>query len=752
MAEIEQLNQAKQHILQNPQTLSQVLPIIIQVASASTDLQTQQWCSTFFIDITTPENKSISFFQKQDAASMILPTLMHLSKINDILIFKNVILTMTNIYDMIFDLVAKTSNKILWHDFDELKKFIILQWSTTYPLTPSFTGTSNDKEIDESKAIGVKLAIIKFISKIIVIQTTNIIPKDPRRPNSSNNKSNNSNKICIANISESHSVISKNVLDAEAQGLLDVLCNYLNEEEYLIPQKFIAVLNALVIILQKRYQSFSTKIINAIMGLNISSKYQFSQDSNLKFRLAIRYVERYYKNLLNYILRANLLNQSNQHYSKAQKIISDINYKMDSTKKRGILTDLNNNDSQHSRKKIKLENPPLPPSTPSLLTNDNSYASLYRLIESNNDLCSFDVTQIPQQTLSNVAIAALLNTDQNKLISVLSIVSARYADLMSKTLTPQPQNPPLSSSTSSIPPPPPSTTTVSSASTLQIPTDEQVKSEAIDDTEKDDAENQEILQSNENQDADLDSTYILPPPPALTLDDKKRHLAFIIENFFKISNYKNDQAAETIDDSLKINKIAISNWSKNSWLIILTRLATRGLADQDLEGNELSDLIRESIFQYFLENIHERIDIIIEWLNEEWYAEFNKNYKDDSTSTNSAKITSELTPVYLKWTEKVLDSMIPFLETNDRKLFIRFLSDLPFLNDTLVEKLKSLCIDPERSSLGFQALQFLIMFKPPVKGYCIEILKDLFENNEDLKDNSLKILKKYLPEEYADKE
>lgn len=38
-------------------------------------------------------------------------------------------------------------------------------------------------------------------------------------------------------------------------------------------------------------------------------------------------------------------------------------------------------------------------------------------------------------------------------------------------------------------------------------------------------------------------------------------------------------------------------------------------------NQQLSDLIRLAILEYFLENVHGRIDMVIEWLNEEWYSE-----------------------------------------------------------------------------------------------------------------------------------
>ncbi|CCH45302.1 Symplekin [Wickerhamomyces ciferrii] len=736
MSQVEQLNQAKQFVQQSPSAFNQVVQMVVPIAISSQDLPIQQWCTDFFYEFTLPEKREISFYQKQDAAMILIGALKQLIHIKDVTILKNIILTMTNIYELILDLVAKTSNQQLWNDFIEVKKFIIDQWSTTYPLN-----SSNNKEIDETKSIGVKLTIVKFIVKVIVVQTpTNNATKDPRRANQLNGGSSN-NEISISNVSDNHIVLSKNILDAEAQGLLDLLINYLNDEEYLIPQKFISILNGLIIIIQKRYHIFQGKILNSILNFKLDEKFQLSKDSNLKFKLSKRYVDRYIKNLLNYCSRANIITQSNPLSLKAQKWVTLIDTKMNEQKRKGILTDLNDDD-QPLRKKIKLESTTT--TTPllnnSMISDDNSYASLYRLIDSNNELTKFDVSQIPSSILSNLAISTLLNTDTQKLISALSIVSARYTDLINKSQQVQQPQPPQQQ----VPPPPPPPTTATSQTSTNFTKNE------IDDTEKDDLDNNQILSQNEQDDSNLETTYTLPLPNSLSLDEKKIHLKFIIENFFKISNYKiedntpENAGLEPLDNTLKINKIAITKWSKNSWLILLTRLATRGLASTNQEESEiLSDIVRESLFQFFLENIHERIDIIIGWLNEEWFAEFNKNLDDESLTTNDDKI-----PNYLKWTGKILDTMIPFLESNDRKIFIRLLSDLPYLNNELILKLKSLCIDPERSSLGFQSLQFLIMFKPPVKQGCIDILKDLYENNEDLKESAKKLLQKYVPGEY----
>ena len=114
----------------------------------------------------------------------------------------------------------------------------------------------------------------------------------------------------------------------------------------------------------------------------------------------------------------------------------------------------------------------------------------------------------------------------------------------------------------------------------------------------------------------------------------------------------------------------------------------------------MSDLIRLAILEYFLENVHGRIDMVIEWLNEEWYSErvFQLNeYLNEGKDPDKEVIT---TPIYDIWSRKLLMRLYHILNLMI-KIFLRLLSDLPELNEDLIGRIKSLCIDPGRSAIGF---------------------------------------------------
>jgi symplekin len=55
---------------------------------------------------------------------------------------------------------------------------------------------------------------------------------------------------------------------------------------------------------------------------------------------------------------------------------------------------------------------------------------------------------------------------------------------------------------------------------------------------------------------------------------------------------------------------------------------------------------------------------------------------------------------------RVLDGIIPYLDAKD-KLLIRFLSEIPEVNEKVLERVKGLARDPERVQLAVNSLLFV---------------------------------------------
>lgn len=147
-----------------------------------------------------------------------------------------------------------------------------------------------------------------------------------------------------------------------------------------------------------------------------------------------------------------------------------------------------------------------------------------------------------------------------------------------------------------------------------------------------------------------------------------------------------------------LQKINGASWDREAWVSIVTRLGTRAMSTLTEEKNEngqdsIVDKVRTRLLSFIMTNFREYIDFCSSWLVEEWYTE----QLDDTVASSSHR-------PYIIWTQKVLDAMIPYLESRDR-LFMRFLSDLPELTATMLAKVRSLCVDPDRAQLGYTTLQ-----------------------------------------------
>ena len=161
-----------------------------------------------------------------------------------------------------------------------------------------------------------------------------------------------------------------------------------------------------------------------------------------------------------------------------------------------------------------------------------------------------------------------------------------------------------------------------------------------------------------------------------------------------------------------LETMSITEWDKDTWMILLSRLSARGLhPPPSSEESTLLNVLRERLFDYIMINFREHMDLTIMWLTEEWYS-------DQLTGHTS----------YIKWATRIFDNIIPFIEAKDTRIFLRFLGDLPLLTTSHVQKLRILCLDPERLKLGFASIKYLLLLRPPAREAAIELCVDLWRN------------------------
>ncbi|KAJ1540706.1 RNA-processing protein [Saccharomyces cerevisiae] len=656
-------------------------------------------------------------------AAQYLPLLLAMAQSTaDVLVYKNIVLIMCASYPLVLDLVAKTSNQEMFDQLCMLKKFVLSHWRTAYPLRATVDDETDVEQwlaqIDQN--IGVKLATIKFISEAVLSQT----------------KSPSGNEINSSTIPDNHPVLNKPALESEAKRLLDMLLNYLIEEQYMVSSVFIGIINSLSFVIKRRPQT-TIRILSGLLRFNVDAKFPLEGKSDLNYKLSKRFVERAYKNFVQFGLKNQIITKSlssgsgSSIYSKLTKISQTLHVIGEETKSKGIL---NFDPSKGNSKKTlsrqdklkyislwkrqlsallstlgvstKTPTPVSAPATGSSTENmldqlkilqkytlnkashqgntffnnspkpiSNTYSSVYSLMNSSNS--NQDVTQLPNDILIKLSTEAILQMDTTKLITGLSIVaSSKKIKIETEPLAEEPEEP------------------------------------------EDDDRMQKMLQEEESAqeisgDANKSTSAmkeIAPPfePDSLTQDEKLKYLSKLTKKLFELSGRQDTTRAKSSSSS----SILLDDDDSSSWLHVLIRLVTRGI-----EAQEASDLIREELLGFFIQDFEQRVSLIIEWLNEEWF--FQTSLHQDPSN-------------YKKWSLRVLESLGPFLENKHRRFFIRLMSELPSLQSDHLEALKPICLDPARSSLGFQTLKFLIMFRPPVQDTVRDLLHQLKQEDEGL--------------------
>ncbi|CAI4037070.1 hypothetical protein SMKI_01G0260 [Saccharomyces mikatae IFO 1815] len=770
-AEMEQLLQAKTLAMHNNPT--EMLPKVLETTASmyhndnlsKLKLPLAKFFTQLVLDVVSMDSP-IANTERPFIAAQYLPLLLAMAQsTTDVLVYKNIVLIMCASYSLVLDLVAKTSNQEMFDQLCELKKFVLSHWRTAYPLHATIDDESDVEQwtaqIDQN--IGVKLATIKFVSEIVLSQT----------------KSSSGNEINSSTIPDNHPVLEKSALENEAKRLLDMLLNYLIEEQYMISAVFIGIINSLSFIIKRRPQT-TIRILSGLLRFNVDAKFPLETKSDLNYRLSKRFVERAYKNFVQFGLKNQIITKSlssgsgSSIYSKLTKISQTLHVIGEETKSKGILnfdpSKGNGKKTMSRQDKLKyislwkrqlsalqsslgvsaktstpISAPTAGPSTENMLDQlkilqkytlnktshqgttffnsspkpiSNTYSSVYSLMNSSNS--NQDVAQLPNDILIKLSTEAILQMDTTKLITGLSIVASRYTDLMNTYVNSVP-----SSSSSKRKSDEDEDDNYNEEVRKGNPTTNSKKikieteglGEDPEEPEEDDGM-QKMLQQEEtvqesSGDANESSSIakeIAPPfePDSLTQDEKLNYLTRLTKKLFELSSRQDTTPVKTSPSS----PLLLDDDDSSSWLHVLIRLITRGIATQ-----EASDLVREQLLSFFIQDFEQRVSLIIEWLNEEWF--FQTSLRQEPTN-------------YKTWSLKILESLGPFLENKHRRFFIRLMSELPSLHSDHLEALKPICLDPARSSLGFQTLKFLIMFRPPVQDTVRDLLHQLKQEDENL--------------------
>ena len=509
-------------------------------------------------------------------------------------------------------------------------------------------------------------------------------------------------------------------------------------------------MNCLSILVRTR-PAVANKIISAI--LNFNPLKQASTPLSPKMMVVVRSMERTTRALLRNINKHNpngpLAAKIDSYLLRLNQSRIAIFAEMPSLKRHAPNEPI---DGLDDVKRIRLTGsggrfPPMPPPP-------NTFADLFTLTQ-DAALKAFDVKLLPADIVTTIATALLQHIDQDSLHEATAAVKARYAHLQKVSMpTPVPD--------------------VALAGPTGIDDEDDYDPEYEPGLESITAPSTEkVLDELAHQGPALElGTFELPKPPPITelgvvhlFQQSVHHVLGVLASL---------ETQPVNRQKLGFNRLAASSNDRDAWVTMLTRLATRAPAGLDAVGkiekdNEpktedededkddatmqamtidtqtpsLANNIRQTLFMYIIDNFRPRLNVAISWLNEEWYndklhAKINDRYKT--------------LPNYHSWTLKLLDNLLPYLDAKDNKLLVRFLSEIPAISSEILERVKSLARDPERINMCIMAMQYLLMFRPPVRQMVLDTVESMWRDEggggdfEEAKPAATKVLSKWRPE------
>lgn len=205
--------------------------------------------------------------------------------------------------------------------------------------------------------------------------------------------------------------------------------------------------------------------------------------------------------------------------------------------------------------------------------------------------------------------------------------------------------------------------------------------------------------------------FVLPQPPPLSEDEAGEIGRTAVGRVFEMlasTEVASKPAKNNSQQQLGFARMAGSNFDRDAWVTLLTRLATRAPAGLErppgvpTKKPTISDSIREMLYRYILEDFRARVNIGVTWLNEEWY---NDRIQMKFTADQRGEDEEPTVPLhYDRWVLRLLDGFLPYLDSRDTKIFIRFLSEIPEVTIPITQRVASLAKDPERVNLCVQSL------------------------------------------------
>ncbi|KAI1197944.1 mRNA cleavage and polyadenylation specificity factor complex subunit [Nemania serpens] len=703
--QIRQLEGARNLVLKDVSYYPQVIQATLPIIGPSSQVEFRRWGSEFLAEaFATP---AVPLSSKETLSLVVLDTLKALVEDpkQDVLVLRGVIQASASIYPLAMRWIINNSyDSTTWEKMTAIKTRIRDIWDTA-PLP-------------------VRICCVKFMQRVVLAHTSSVNP-EPRRGDPLD--------ISRNMVPPNHPALDGDQLEAEASGLLDRMLSAL-ENESSDPLLVDATLNTLSILVRQRPKT-SNRIVSTLFNFN-PLRLAAAAPLTPKIRVVVKSMEKTTRMLLTHLYRRDphnpLAGRMQQYVERLVRSRAEI---LDETVRKRPMIDQAGAVEVKRQRTGTLSTQPQIEITP-LEPGVHTLAEVFTF--TNNDgLKKFNVSDtIPAPLAAKISVRTIAQLDPEILQRAIDGVRARFAAL--REAHPVPINP--------------------ETAPLDVEEDD-------DDYEPDyyAAEDTEQLMnkldsSPSGERPDLQAPVLgalalpafkLPPPPTLDPEQAARVGQSAIARVFGTMQTLEDPA--TKKSKAGLNRLAASSYDRDSWITVITRLATRANAGLDEisvkeEGNtismptiSMSDSIRELLYAYILEDFRKRIDVAVTWLSEEWYKE--RVQQRFASSPDQAR---DAPANYEKWTLRLVDAFLPYLHSQD-KILTRFLSELPELTPSILARVNTLCRDPSLVSLALTSLYYLVMFRPPVRNIALDTVQDIWTEYEDARPTAAKYLQRWRP-------
>ncbi|KAJ5744037.1 hypothetical protein N7533_008907 [Penicillium manginii] len=706
--QLNQLNAARNLVLGDAALYPQIVNGILPIVGANSRVELRRWGAEFMAETFSSPVLSVSL--KEQLAPNVLQTIQDTLALpeTDIAVLQALVQTAASLYPLVFrHIVNHPGDNKSWETMTMIKEDIL------------------------RKMDSFLICCVKFLQRVVQVQTPGLI-SDPRRPEQ--------NETSLAIVPRTHPVLKISYLEAEASGLLDRLLGVFQEElcDVLIVN---ATLNCLSPLIRTR-QSIANKIINTV--LEFFPTRHVRPPFTPTVRVNVKSMERTARALLVNIIKKN---QNHPYVGKMQIYIERLMQARleeveDASRKRAFPIEPTDGLDTAKRARLDALAPPLmkiPPMAP----GPPSYEKLFTLTE-DAALSSFDVTQLPIDLVVKITLPLLQRVNPSMLTQAIDAVRNRYESI-TKEQNLQRQQQQIATS----------------------PDDDE------DDDYEPDYEPMDVAEgavdertpaAHEVADLQPDlvslGPFVLPQPPPLSEEEAADVGRSAVARVFSMITL-NETAPATNKgktQQLGFSRLAGSTFDRDAWAVLLTRLATRAPAGLEPSGKgesavasrrqtTISDSIRETLYRHVLEDFRGRLNIGIGWLNEEWYNDRVQMKAAAARRDESGEEEEPVVPLhYDRWATRLLDGILPYLDSRDIKVTVRFLSEVPEITIPITQRIASLAKDPERVNLCVQALMYLIMFRPPARELCLDTLEHVYHTYEESRPAAGKVLAKWRPQ------